>query len=238
MEYAHVVSLVDHVARAVSAVLRGIALEQRRATATRRRDLPVAAATRPGRRTDAAADRRRPARRPGSPGAPDEPLEALRQERDELKDQLLRRRADFENYQQRVERDREHARRPRRRPAIFAELLADRRQPRARARARAATRAALRAGVELILRELLGLLERHGRHGPSTPPASASTRAPTRLLPRAGRRASRTGTVAEVFRKGYTYKDRLLRPALVKVAKGEDAGSRRRRLGRAVTATA
>ncbi len=28
------------------------------------------------------------------------------------------------------------------------------------------------------------------------------------------------GTVAEVFRKGYTYKDRLLRPALVKVASG------------------
>jgi len=25
----------------------------------------------------------------------------------------------------------------------------------------------------------------------------------------------------EVFRKGYSYKDRLLRPALVKVAKGE-----------------
>jgi hypothetical protein len=29
--------------------------------------------------------------------------------------------------------------------------------------------------------------------------------------------------VAESFRKGYSYRDRLLRPALVKVAKGEDA---------------
>jgi len=29
------------------------------------------------------------------------------------------------------------------------------------------------------------------------------------------------GTVAEAFRKGYSYRDRLLRPALVKVAKGE-----------------
>jgi molecular chaperone GrpE len=29
------------------------------------------------------------------------------------------------------------------------------------------------------------------------------------------------GTVVEVFRKGYSLKDRLLRPALVKVAKGE-----------------
>jgi molecular chaperone GrpE len=37
------------------------------------------------------------------------------------------------------------------------------------------------------------------------------------------------GTVAEVFRKGFRYRDRLLRPALVKVASGEveaDAGDR------------
>ena len=32
------------------------------------------------------------------------------------------------------------------------------------------------------------------------------------------------GMVAEVFRKGYLYKDRLLRPALVKVASGGAAG--------------
>ena len=32
------------------------------------------------------------------------------------------------------------------------------------------------------------------------------------------------GTVAESFRKGYSYRDRLLRPALVKVAKGEEQG--------------
>jgi hypothetical protein len=32
------------------------------------------------------------------------------------------------------------------------------------------------------------------------------------------------GTVAEVYRKGFTYKDRLLRPALVKVAsEGDDS---------------
>ncbi len=32
------------------------------------------------------------------------------------------------------------------------------------------------------------------------------------------------GIVAEVFRKGYLYKDRLLRPALVKVASGGATG--------------
>src|SRR5262245_14843487 len=35
--------------------------------------------------------------------------EGLKRERDELKDQVLRRRADFENYRKRVERDRELA---------------------------------------------------------------------------------------------------------------------------------
>ena len=30
--------------------------------------------------------------------------------------------------------------------------------------------------------------------------------------------------MVEVFRKGYRYQDRLLRPALVKVAKGDDGG--------------
>src|SRR5262249_10877720 len=47
-------------------------------------------------------------------GTPDEakggdPLAVLRKERDELRDQLLRRRADFENYRRRAERDRQQA---------------------------------------------------------------------------------------------------------------------------------
>ena len=38
-----------------------------------------------------------------------EQVEALRKERDELRDQLLRKRAEFENYRKRVERDREQS---------------------------------------------------------------------------------------------------------------------------------
>src|SRR5262249_59380516 len=38
-----------------------------------------------------------------------EAVAALRQERDDLRDQLLRKRADFENYRKRVERDRQQA---------------------------------------------------------------------------------------------------------------------------------
>ena len=38
-----------------------------------------------------------------------EEIEALRRERDELREQLLRKRAEFENYRKRVERDRQQA---------------------------------------------------------------------------------------------------------------------------------
>ena len=71
-------------------------------------DLPVAAADAPRPEEEAP----RPARKAAgeeaglAPGVPADPLEALRQERDELKDTLLRRRAEFENYRRRVERDR------------------------------------------------------------------------------------------------------------------------------------
>src|SRR5262249_33880048 len=46
-----------------------------------------------------------PGREDAAPGA----LEALRQERDDLRDQLLRKRAEFENYRKRGERDRQQA---------------------------------------------------------------------------------------------------------------------------------
>ena len=46
---------------------------------------------------------------PEAEGSAEEELAALRQERDELKDALLRRRAEFENYRRRVERDRHTA---------------------------------------------------------------------------------------------------------------------------------
>ena len=82
----------------------------------------------------------------------------------------------------------------------------------------------LRAGVELTLRELLGLLDSLG----VTALAPVGERFDPTLHqailhePAAGFEA---GTVAEVLRKGYSYKDRLLRPALVKVASAGSPGT-------------
>ena len=142
---------------------------------------------------------RRPAtRRPAEAEAtglaesvPADELEALRRECDELRDALLRRRADFENYRRRVERDRGAAA-VEAEAAILRQLLGtvDNLE---RALAASGADSGLREGVELTLRELLALLESLGvavldplgqRFDPGPPPGDPA---------RAGRRASSRG---------------------------------------------
>ena len=150
-----------------------------------------------------------------------EQTEALRRENDELRDQLLRKRAEFENFRKRIERDRQQA---------GAEAVADLLTALIptldnldRALSSAGGEQTLRQGVELTRRELLALLERQGvtvedplgqRFDPERHQALSHEAVPGKP----------EGTVVEVFRKGYSHRDRLLRPALVKVAKGPEAG--------------
>lgn len=158
-------------------------------------------------------------------GAPMEPLtreqvEGLRQERDELRDQVLRRRAEFENYKKRVERDRQLSGIDAS-AAIFKSLIPtlDNLE-----RALAAPSGdGLREGVELIRRDLLALLESQGvvaqdpkgeKFDPNLHQALSHERAP----------GQPEGTVVKVFGKGYSYRDRLLRPAMVTVAAGDGEG--------------
>jgi molecular chaperone GrpE len=156
---------------------------------------------------------------PADPGQ--DALARLTGERDELRDQLLRRRAEFENYRKRVERDRQQA-------ALDAEAALIKRliptlDNLERALGTGASESSLRQGVELTLRELTAALEAAGvtvqdpagqRFDPRTHQALAHEVVP----------GYEDGVVVEVFRKGYFLGDRLLRPALVKVAKaGPDA---------------
>jgi molecular chaperone GrpE len=151
------------------------------------------------------------------PGADE--LHGLRRERDELRDALLRRRADFENYRRRVERDRD-ASAEEASAAILGQLLStvDNLE---RALAVSETDAGLRQGVELTYRELLTLLESQGVT-PVDPQGQRFDPALHQALVHEPTDGFEPGTVAEVFRKGYRYKERLLRPALVKVASGQD----------------
>ena len=148
-----------------------------------------------------------------------EQVEALRRERDELRDQLLRKRAEFDNYRKRVERDREQSATDA--TAAVLKAVIPTIDNLDRVLEATGAESTLREGVELTRRELLALLERQGvtiedpvgqPFDPQRHQALSHEVAPGRP----------EGTIVEVFRKGYSFKDRLLRPALVKVAKAPD----------------
>jgi molecular chaperone GrpE len=144
-------------------------------------------------------------------------VEVLRREAADLRDQLLRKRAEFENYRRRTEREREHIGQEK-----AAQVLKGLIQPidnLERALAAATEDDPLKQGVELIRRELMGVLESSGVtvEDPLGRPFDPLRHQALSTGPAPGHE---DGTVVEVFRKGYALRDRLLRPALVKVAQG------------------
>jgi molecular chaperone GrpE len=165
-----------------------------------------------------------PAGGPEATAAPD-PLAALAQEAADLKDRLLRALAEMENLRRRTEREVADARTYA--IAGFArDLLAvadnmrralDAVDPAARATADTGTKALI-DGVELTERELVKVLEKHGvrkldPQGARFDPYrhQAMFEMPDESVP--------VGTVVQVVQSGYTLGDRVLRPALVGVAK-------------------
>jgi molecular chaperone GrpE len=151
----------------------------------------------------------------------DQQIETLRLERDELKDQVLRRRAEFENYRKRVDRDKEQATADARAQILSGLLPTLDNFERALQAPPAGDDSSLRSGVELIYRNLTAYLESQGvvikdptgeTFDPQVHQALMHEEVP----------GVAEGTIVETFRKGYFLKDRLLRPALVKVAKGAD----------------
>lgn len=144
----------------------------------------------------------------------------LERERNELKDRLLRTAAEFDNYRKRTERDRQSLT-----DTITAGVLEDllplvddlERALRAEAGTEGAE--TYRRGVDLILRQLNELLNRRGVRpieavGADFDPTFHQA---VSYEPAEGRRE---GEITEEFRRGYTLGGRLLRPSMVKVAKG------------------
>ncbi len=146
-----------------------------------------------------------------------EPAEALRRERDDLRDQLLRRRAEFENYRKRMERERQ-AWTTEAEAAVIRELIPtlDHLEHALKADS---NESAIREGVVLIERDLLSTLTRLGLvvHDPTGRPFDPLT---DQALVQVEAPGVEEGTVVETLRRGFLHKERLLRPALVKVAKG------------------
>lgn len=155
-----------------------------------------------------------------------EVIDKLEAERSDLKDKLLRALADMENMRRRTEKEVADAR-----AYAISKFAADmlgvadnmgRAHKAVPEEARAAADPTLKTlldGVELVERDMLRALERHGVRqidpkGEKFDPNfhQAMFELPDPSLP--------NGTVAQVMQVGYVIGDRVLRPALVGVARG------------------
>lgn len=160
-----------------------------------------------------------------TPEALEAAFQALADERDSYKDRYMRTFAEMENIRKRAEREKADIRKY----AIsdFARDVLGLGDNIQRAIAAVPAEAAeqdphlksFREGIELLERELVGMLQRHGvtridpkgeRFNPNQHQAVMEMERPD--LP--------AGSVAEVFQSGYIIGERVLRPAMVAVAKG------------------
>jgi len=145
-------------------------------------------------------------------------LEQLRQERDEHYDRLLRKTAEFENYRRRVEKERRELAQYAAGDLLEALLPIIDDFERAVQADAGADPDAYRKGVELIYKQLQDLLARRG----VTPIEAVGKDFDPRYHQAITHEESpgrREGEVIEEVRRGYMHGDRLLRPAMVKVAK-------------------
>jgi len=146
--------------------------------------------------------------------------DTLRKERDDLYDRLLRKTAEFDNYRKRIERERQQLAESAAADLIKDLLpLVDDMERALKADGGSEAAAPIRKGVELIHKQLLDTLRKRG----VTPVDALNTdfdphfHMAVAYEPAEGRRE---GEVVEEFSRGYMLGDRLLRPAMVKVAKG------------------
>jgi molecular chaperone GrpE len=149
---------------------------------------------------------------------------ALSAELNSARDQLLRTAADFDNYRKRVMREQERMRQTAA-ESLMRDLLPvlDNLE---RALEHAGNGDGISKGVELILTQFRGVLERHGL---KPIPAKGEVFDPNvhEAVMQEASAEIPAGHVAQEYQKGYWLGDRVLRPSKVSVSKGnpEAAGT-------------
>ncbi len=149
--------------------------------------------------------------------AADSDIGKLAKDLEDLRQTLLRRQADFDNYRKRVEKERsEDSRRSTARviegliPVVdsFDQALASHREPQY---------ANYRKGFELIHKQLLDNLAKLGAE--RVDPAGMSFDPHVhQAMDRTETTEHEDGTILQVFQPGYVFHGRVLRPAMVRVA--------------------
>jgi molecular chaperone GrpE len=147
-------------------------------------------------------------------------VEEIQRQRDEYYDLLLRKTAEFENYRKRIDRDRLAVS-----EAAAADLLedllplVDDLERALKADPGAEGSEPYRRGVELIHRQLVELLRQRGVR-PIEAVGADFDPYYHQAVAHESMEGRRDGEVIDEFRRGYMLGDRLLRPSMVKVAKG------------------
>ena len=158
-----------------------------------------------------------------------DPIEMLMAERDSLKDQLLRALADVENMRRRTDREMESARKYGHTGfardlvgAIDNLARAIEAAPKSDEAPTADALDGLITGIEMSWTEIQTTMERHGirRISPKGEKFDYNFHQAMFEMPHA---ELAPGTVVEVVQHGYVLHDRLLRPAMVGVAKAADS---------------
>lgn len=156
----------------------------------------------------------------GAEAATDE-LEALRAERDELRDRFMRALAEAENIRKRGERDRREAeqyggtRLARDLLPVFDNLN---RALKAATDEQKAAASALFEGVELTLRELTNVMTKHGVTPISPAVGDMFDPQTHEAMFEAPLPGTKAGQIIQVMTEGFMLHDRLLRPAQVGVS--------------------
>ena len=153
----------------------------------------------------------------------DSALEQLQKEASEMRELAQRKQAELENYRKRMERERVDLARYAGADVVKEVLPVLDNLERAQSYAAGSSDEQLRDGVALVHRQLqeilnrLGLTEVESQGKPFDPNFhEAVSQNETEEHP--------DGTVLSVFQKGYLFKDRLLRPAMVSVARAPSDG--------------
>jgi molecular chaperone GrpE len=143
---------------------------------------------------------------------------ALQRERDEIYDRLLRKTAEFDNYRRRVERERREQADQAVVDLLLNLLVVVDDFDRALTTESGESAAAYRKGVELIHAKLHDLLKRQGVRPIASLGADFDPNLHQAVVSESSPR-HREGEIIGELSKGYMMGDRLLRPAMVKVAK-------------------
>jgi molecular chaperone GrpE len=149
---------------------------------------------------------------------PESALDAMRREKEALQDRLLRTAAEFDNYRKRVERDRREQAEAATASALTELLPIVDDLERALKAPVGGDVDSFRKGIELIHQQMVELLRKRGVKSIEAVGAEFDPRY-HQAVAHESSPDHRDGEVIEEFARGYMLGDRLLRPAMVKVAK-------------------